>query len=111
MIVITMRRYMETALPDVPVYLEEPEDPPAYYLILRQTGSDEVNRILEATVAVQSYAPSLYGAIVLNDRVKRAALAMAPADGVFSVHLNTDYEYTNTQTKQYRYQAVFEVYY
>lgn len=111
MIEITILNYLEGKITDVPVSLEVPEKPPASYIVLRKTGSDDDNRILEATVAILSYAPSLYEAIVLNGRVKAAMDAMGPADGVFSAKLNTDYEYTDTTTKEYRYQAVYEVYY
>ena len=111
MIEITVLNYLETKLRDVHCYLEEPENPGETYCVIRKTGSDEVNRIHEATFAVLSYAPSLYEAIALNGRVVSAMVEMCPADGVFCAKLNTDYEYTNMQTKQYRYQAIFQVYY
>lgn len=111
MIEITVLRYLENIIRDVPVLLEVPENPPASYIVLRKTGSDEANRIYEATIAVLSYAPSLYEAIALNERVVSAFRNMGPPDGVFTAKLNSDYEYTDTSTKEYRYQAVFQVYY
>lgn len=111
MIETTMLSYLTDALSGVLVLMEEPESPPAKYIVLRKTGSDEESRILEATFAIQSYAATLYEAAALNARVIAAVRAMGPADGVFSAHLNSDYEYTNLETKQYRYQAVFEIYY
>ena len=95
----------------VPAYMEEPETPPASYLVLRKTGSARENQIREATFAVMSYGPTLEAAARLNARVVELALGLGPTDGVFAVELNSDYEYTNTATKQYRYQAVLEVYY
>lgn len=109
MIETTIKTALEAL--SLPVFLEEPEEPPAAYIVLRKTGSALVNRIREATVAVQSYGASLYHAAALNERVVDLMLGLGPADGVFSVELNSDYEYTNTETKQYRYQAVLEVYY
>ena len=111
MIEITVLHYLESVITDVPIALEVPENPSASYITIRKTGSNEANRIYEATFAIQSYAPSLYEAIVLNGRVNAAMDAMNPADGVFSAKLNSDYEYTDTQTKEYRYQAIWEVYY
>ena len=46
----------------------------------------------------------------MNDDVKRAMLRMPANDHkVTRCDLNSDYNYTNTSTKQYRYQAVFDV--
>ena len=96
----------------VPVYMEEPENAPrGGYVVLRKTGSACENRIREATIAVLSYGDSLEKAAELNETVVLTALELGPADGVFSCKLNSDYEYTDLQTKQYRYQAVLEVYY
>ncbi len=111
MIEISVLNYLESVITDVPVYLEVPEEPPAKYIVIRKTGSDVENRIYDATIAIQSYAPSLYEAIVLNGRVLAAMEEMGPPHGVFCAKLNSDYEYTDTTTKEYRYQAVFQVYY
>lgn len=111
MIEIQMMRYLEAKLPDIPVSLEEPEAPPAAYIVIEKTGSSAANRILEATFAIRSYGATLYDALLLNDRVKAAMEPMGPEDGVFCARLNTDYPYTDTATKQHRYQAVYEIYY
>lgn len=111
MIEITVMRYLEEKIPDVLWYMEKPESPPEVYGLVRKTGSGMVNHIHETTVAVQSIAPSLYEAMLLNDRAVDALRDMSPADGVFAVRINSDYEYTDLTTKEYRYQAVAEVYY
>jgi len=108
---ITVKDYLAAKLPDVPWYMEKPEKPPARYGLVRKTGSGKENRIHEATLTVQSIAPSLYEAMLLSDRAVAALDEMGPADGVFRVKINSDYEYTDTSTKEYRYQAVCEVYY
>ena len=92
-------------------YMEEPENPPATYLTLRKIAGGRVNHIRTATIAVLSYGPTLEDAAALNERVVQLADGLGPGDGVFRVELNSDYEYTNLETKQYRYQAVLEVYY
>ena len=37
--------------------------------------------------------------------------SFATTTNIFGVHLQADYNFTNTQTKQYRYQAVYEINY
>lgn len=91
---------------DIGVYLEQPTNVTDYILI-DQTGSSQTNHITTTTLAIQSYAPSLYEAMVLNDRVKGAMERFAQLNEVARVELETDYNFTNTTTKQYRWQAVY----
>lgn len=92
-----------------PVLMEEPEVKPVTYVLIEKTGSGETNHIGSATIAVQSYAPSLYDAAALNERVKTAMKNAITMDEIVKVTLNSDYNYTNTASKRYRYQAVFDV--
>ena len=62
-------------------------------------------------LAVQSYAPTLLPAAELNEQVKTAMFGAAQLPGVAAVHLNSDYNFTDTSSKTYRYQAVFDVTY
>lgn len=94
---------------DVPVYMERPVDVPGSYVIIEKTGSSMENWIYTVTIAVQSYAPSLYEAAVLNERAKAAMYGLLVFNDVSSVKLNSDYNYTDTATKSYRYQAVFDL--
>ena len=91
---------------DIDVYMEQPSEVTNYVLI-DQTGSIRTNHITTTTIALQSYAPSLYEAMVLNDRVKGAMERFATLNEVARVELDTDYNFTNTTTKQYRWQAVY----
>lgn len=96
----------------VPVVMEIPPNPVSTFVLLEKTGSNEVNRIKSATFAVQSYAPSMYEAASLNEDVKAALDASVSLPEISSAKLNSDYNYTDTTTKHYRYQAVFDfVYY
>jgi hypothetical protein len=111
MIEVILREYLEEAL-DVPVCLEQPPKPPKKYVLIEKTGSSKVNHITSATMALQSYAPTLYETAVLNEAVKAAVEAAIELPEISSVQLNSDYNYTDTATKRYRYQAVFDfVYY
>lgn len=62
-------------------------------------------------MAIQSYAPSLYEACAINDSVKRAMAHLSEVTSVTKVKLNTDYNFTDTSKAQYRYQAVFDLFY
>lgn len=101
----------------VPVYMETPINAPENYALIEKTGSGESDRIKSATFVVQSYGKSLYDAAVLNEEVKTQMLGNDTIPGlngsnrVFGVSLNSDYNFTDTATKRYRYQAVFDIYY
>lgn len=90
-------------------YMEEPEKPPKEYILIEKVGSSESNCIRSAVIAVQSYSASLHGAAKLNDKVKRLMQNSVILDSIISCKLNSDYNYTDTETKRYRYQAVFDI--
>lgn len=93
----------------LPAYWEKPEEMPEEFLIVEKTGGSKTEHISTATIAVQSYAGSMYRAAELNEAVKHAMEHLIELDGVTRVELNSDYNFTDTTTKQYRYQAVFDI--
>ena len=99
--------YLDEELP-VGVYMEAPEQL-TNYILLDQTGSSRINHIITTTIAIQSYASSLYEAMVLNEAVKAAMDGFLELAQVIKVELETDYNFTNTATKQYRWQAVYSI--
>lgn len=94
-------------LPDV--YAMRPETKPDTYITVEKTGNARANKINTATIAIQSYAPTLLQASQLNETVKEAMDNIITLDDIASCRLQTDYNYTNTATKQPRYQAVFAI--
>lgn len=102
--------YLNGAL-TVPVYMEKPAKAPEEYVLLEKTGSSGEDYIYTAVIVVQSHAASMYAAAVLNEQVKKAMEKMEELDAVSSVDLNSDYNFTDTRSKKYRYQAVYEVTY
>lgn len=96
---------------DVPVYLEEPKELPEEYVLIDKLGSAENDLITSATIAVQSYSASLYGAAELNAKVKKAMPESVSQDDICRCVCTSDYNYTDTETKRYRYQAVFDITY
>lgn len=96
---------------DRPVWLEVPkgEELPAEYVLIEKTGSRCENHISSATFAVQSYADRMVNASELNEAVKSAMDELIWLDEIGSSKLDSDYNFTDTQTKKYRYQAVYDI--
>ena len=107
MIAKTLLDYLDNAL-DVPVVMEAPEQTTDYVLI-DQTGSSRTNHIITTTFAIQSYGATRYEAMLLNEEVKEAMVGFAELGNITRVELETDYNYTNTATKKYRWQAVYQI--
>ena len=84
MIELTVLHYLESQL-DVPVYMAMPEEMPGSFVLSEKTGSGEA--------------------------VKAAMDTMADTENVFRARLNSDYNYTDTSVKRYRYQAVYDLTY
>lgn len=95
-----------------PVYTEIPTNPPSSFYLVEKTGGSQNNNIKRATVTIQSYGTSLYNAASLNEILKETILAgdgLIMLGSIVSVNLTADYNFTDTTTKKYRYQAVFEI--
>lgn len=96
---------------NVPVITEKSKNTPEQYVLIEKTGGSREDFINSATIAIQSYAESLYKAAQLNELVKDAMDHMAESTNIFKSSLNSDYNFTDTSTKKYRYQAVYDIYY
>lgn len=101
---------------DVPVYAEVPETTPdmplpAAFVVVEKTGSAEADKIKHATVAFQSWAPSLYDAMLLNEETKAAVSASVAEGKISRAKCTNDYNWTAASTKQYRWQAMFDIVY
>jgi len=96
---------------DVPVYMEEPSEKPDIFVLIEKTGSSRENWINHATFAIQSYALSMYEAAKLNELVKKTLDAIVQLDEVGASTLNSDYNFTDTTTKRYRYQCIYDLTY
>lgn len=92
-------------------FMEKPDVPPTRYVLVEKTGGSEENYINEATITIQSYAESLAEASKLNKEVKTLMKNIVVLGAIGKSKLNTDYNFTNTAKKQYRYQAVFDLVY
>lgn len=114
MIEVEIIKYLiSKKIADGEVYAEVPKEKPERYVVTQKTASGIEDGIESAMVAIQSISSdSLLDAMILNESVKQAMLSMADEiEGIYSCKLNSDYNYTDTETKEYRYQAVFNLYF
>ena len=93
------------------VHLEKPSAQTGSYVVFEKTSSGKSNHLPSATIAFQSYGNSLYKAAELNERVKDAVESLIELNEIRGVTLNSDYNFTDTTTKEYRYQAVYDIRY
>ena len=100
--------YLSAAL-SVPVYMEVPAKPPDVFVLVEKTGSSRANRVNRATLAVQSWAETMPAAAALNEEAKAVMDGLSELDSISACRLNSDYNFTDTTTKHYRYQAVFDL--
>lgn len=108
MIEVVIKNHLDTKLTE-PVYLEKPSPSIGSYVVFEKTSGGKSNHLPSATFAFQSYGKSLYEALQLNEKVKVAVEQLIELDEIRGVSLNSDYNFTDTTTKEYRYQAVFDV--
>lgn len=110
MIEKTVLDYLNENL-DVSVFMSRPqsEEIPDSYCLLEKAGSSVRNHIYTATFMIQSIAPTLYQAAVLNDAVKSAMDGLINLNEVTRSTLNSDYNFTDPKSKEFRYQCVYDV--
>lgn len=102
-------KFTTPELLDVPVLFEVPENIPPAYVVLERTGGYKSNCLNYSTFAIKSYAPTLYGAAILDSIICEIVLQATECPEISSARLNSHYNYTDTSTKEYRYQAVFDI--
>ncbi len=96
---------------NVDCYMEKPVDPPSSYVLIEKTSGGEKNMIKTAMLAIQSYAETLAKAALLNEKVKEVLKDIKDLDSISKCQLNSDYNFTDTATKKYRYQAIYDFVY
>ena len=79
------------------------------FCVIERTGGGVENHIKRCTVTIQSYGASLFAAASLNELVKSAMDGISELPGIAACELNSDYNFTDTTKRQYRYQAVFDI--
>ena len=98
------------------IFLEVPAKPPDEYVMVEKTASGKENQINSAMIAVKSISRDkengMYKVQLINEAVKEAMDSFADeSDQIYACRLNTDYNFTDPDTKEHRYQAVFNIFY
>lgn len=110
MIELVIKNYLDGHL-DVPSFFEHQNGIKGKYVLVEKIGGGKSNELKSSVFVFQSYADSLFESAALNERVKEVVEAMIEVSEITGVHLNSDYNFTDAQTKKYRYQAVFDINY
>ena len=105
-----VRNYLLTVL-SVPVYIDVPSEPPDSYISIERTSGGENEHIRTATIAIQSYGATKLGAATTHENVLTKMKGLITLDAVSSCKINSEYDFTDMDTKQYRYQAVYNIVY
>ena len=79
---------------ECPIVFELAPKMPDKFVLIQKTGSSKRNK---------------YEASLLNETVKEIVEQLVELNNVSDVSLNSDYNYTDTESKKYRYQAVFDI--
>ena len=110
MIESIVRNYLLSHLSQ-PVYIDVPPEPKPPYIVLERTAGGEREHIRNATIAIQSYGKRKYEAASLHESVLTEMKNLITLDVISACELNSEYDYTDTETKVYRYQAVYNIIY
>lgn len=82
---------------------------PDSFVTVEKTGAGYDNRTRSATLAIQSWARSRAAAAALCETVEAIMDGSAADANISRCRLNSSYDFTDTATKRYRYQAVFDI--
>lgn len=112
MIELTVFEWLKKNLPGTKVFVEEPKGAGTKFVLVEKTGGTESVGLNSATLTVQAYGGTRYEAAELNEMVKEAMYKMAESNGITTkVELNSDYNFTDLNTKRYRFQSVYDITY
>lgn len=112
MIEVTIKNYLEasTAI-TAPVFIDVPANPPAARIVIERTGGGMEEHIRNAQIAIQSYGESRYKAALIHEAVLSVMETLNTLNSISACDLNAEYDFTDTTTKEYRYQSVFNIIY
>lgn len=94
-----------------PVFMEIPAGgaTPPYAVIQKTSGGEMDGHIGTATLAIQTYGATLFEAAQANELVKLLMASAPELPDVARCRCSSDYNFTDTASKAYRYQAVFDI--
>lgn len=94
-----------------PAFTDKPKkDIPDEYFVFEKTGGSFKDHINVSNIALQAYAKTRYKASKLIDDANAAMLyELIKRDEISDVEMNSTGSFTDTTTKEYRYQSVFVI--
>lgn len=112
MIEVLVLNYLKDHL-DVPVFAVMPDlsKVSGGFVVIEKTFQQRKNHTNEVNIAIQSYGDSLYKAIELDQKVQAIMDDFNYLDNIAGSRLTNDYNFTDTTTKKYRYQAIYKINY
>lgn len=92
------------------VYAETPVDPPENYVLIRRTGGSAANYLRDYTIYTETISRTdKLTAATNHESVIEAMQRMPDTENVFRCRLNSDYDATRAEKKDYRFQALWQI--
>ena len=111
MIEIDIKKFIDENL-DYTAYMEKPNTSNDTYFVIDKVGGGQFEHINNASVAIQTYAPSKYQAALVCEMLNEAIINdFITQPNISKVELNSSYPFPDTAEKKYRYQSLFDIYY
>ena len=110
MIEMTVISYLSARL-SCHVGAEIPAKRPDRFVVVEKMGGERENFIDTATISFKSYAPTMLAAMELSKAVRDAVESMTDLDEICCCEYGGDFNDTDTASKQYCYQAVYNITY
>lgn len=108
MIELELKNYLEEKT-KLDVFMMLPINKPKEFISIERIGGDYENMLKSSTFAIQSWGESLFNVATLNEEIKNHLFEFTENEKVSKVKINSDYNFTDTTTKKYRYQIVAEI--
>lgn len=112
MLELIVYNYLSVVL-DAPVVFTEPTVPeweavPEKYVLIKKLSEKNDNHLRSGSLALKSYAKTVYDAAVLDRTVRDAVDRLPELDAVASAKLSSSYDSSDTVRKINRYQSVYD---
>ena len=108
MIELELKKHLEDKT-KLDVFLMLPTNKPKKFISFERIGGNYDNMLKSSTFAIQSWGESLFDVATLNEEIKDYLNEFTENEKVSKVKINSDYNFTDTRTKKYRYQIVAEI--
>ncbi len=95
----------------VPVYIERPAKAKPPFVIVEKTGESGLSYIHHATILLKIFSTSLFKTASLSHQVVSLMQDFDDQVNISSSDLNSETNWTDTERKEYYYQAVFLITY